>query len=50
MLTLVLEEEGQSIEILRIKLSGVLRVGDKSVEDILGEVMGDMARKALEIR
>lgn len=50
MLTLVLEEGGESTEILRIKLTGVLRVGEKSVEDILGQVMGDMARKALEIR
>jgi hypothetical protein len=49
-LILVVEQEGESAEILKVKLTGLFKAGEKAVDDILDKVMGDMARKALEIR
>ena len=49
-LSVVVEEGGASTEVLRLKIPGTFRTGEKAVEDILAQVMGDMARKALEIR
>lgn len=47
---MLVEEVGSTREVLRLRLSGVFRTGEKTVDQIFDEIMEDMACKALKIR